>query len=196
MQLTEKKELHLHIREKKTGNQNWCFQPKGRDQAKADKKSIMIKHKNLLNEVNADIRKGIQAIEFQFRIYDVDILEVFLEKKDFDLLSKQGGNLTKYNAERKKNDLPEIKEIRNLKVIEKSWKKYLTTHQDDLSNGLVFVPTMGNARVKLTKGLEGSISGVLKGTDVKFKKLTNNLFSTILLYIETEKEEKGDKEKD
>lgn len=156
----------------------------------------MIKHKNLLKEVNIEIIKVLQAIDFKFRIYDVAILETFLEKNDFDLLSKQGGNLNKYNAELKKNDLPEIKEIRNLKIIDKSWKKYLTTHQDDLSNGLVFVPTMGNARVKLTKGLEEKISGVIKGTDVKYKKLTNNLYSTILLYIETEKEEKGDKEKD
>tara|TARA_B100000809_G_scaffold98458_1_gene96962 strand:- start:346 stop:816 length:471 start_codon:yes stop_codon:yes gene_type:complete len=156
----------------------------------------MIINKNLLQEVNDDITKVLQAIEFKFRIYNVEVLEVYLEKKDFDLLSKQGGNLNKYNAERKKNDLPEIKEIRNLKIIDKSWKKYLTTHNDDLSNGLVFVPTMGYAKVKLTTGLERLISDIIKGTDVKYKKLTNNLFSTILLYIESEKEEKGDKEKD
>jgi len=196
MLLTGRKEVHLNIRAKKTEKQKWFSLPEKRDQEKADKKSIMIKHKNLLKEVNSDIQKVLQAIDYQFRIYDVTILEVFLEKKDFDLLSKQGGNLNKYNAELKKNDLPEIKEIRNLKVIDKSWKKYLTTHQDDLSNGLVFVPIMKNANVKLTKGLERKLSDVIKGTDVKYKKLTNNLYSTVLLYLETEKEEKGDKEKD
>ena len=151
----------------------------------------MIKNKSLLNEVNTSLRIAMNNIDFQFRIHDVEVMEGFLEKKDFDLLSKQGGNLSKYNSEREKNELSPIKAIRNHKVIDKSWKKHLTTHIDDHSNGLVFVPLMRNARIHLTKGLERALKGVLKGTDVKYKKINNDLFSSVLLYIEQEETKEG-----
>ena len=102
----------------------------------------MVKNKALLNEVNTSLRIAMNHIDFQFRIFDVEVMEGFVEKKDYDLLAKQGGNLSKYNSAREKNELSPIKAIRNHKVIEKSWKNQLTTHIDDLSKGLVLVPLM------------------------------------------------------
>ncbi len=141
-----------------------------------------------MKKLNVRLSPAIATALLQFTaaLNNNHLVIKFLEvptKEKLDLLTLQGGALTKVNEARGKAKLHNLSKEFNLKVVDKSWKDTLIN-----GNGLAVIIEESRTRQKATNHIKDAIAYTTeKNHGVVFDKVDNAKYSVFLIHLKHEK---------